>query len=49
MIETLHADQVWDISRTSFIVGLQADGKAKHLGEQVYKDAYGRRFIIKQR
>lgn len=46
MILALTMNQVRDPNRGSFYVKLQADGKAKHLGKQVYKDAFGVRFII---
>lgn len=48
MVETLFQDQVQDVSRGSFLVGV-VPTKQKHLGELVYEDARGRKFIIIER
>lgn len=49
MIQVVYADQYWDFSRTSFFVGVQNDGRRAHSNEPVYKDAFGRRFVIRER
>jgi hypothetical protein len=45
-IEVLHPDQVWDVTRTCFFVKLETVQGKRHLGQPVYKDATGRRFVI---
>lgn len=44
----LHPDQVWDVSRTSFLLGLTSSNR-RHLGEPVYVDSFGRKLIIVER
>lgn len=45
-VEVLHPDQVWDLGRGCFFVNMKPDGKAKFMGEPVYTEASGRRFIV---
>jgi len=44
-VAVLHPDQVWDVSRECFFLGLQPT-KQKHIGEVVYKDVFGRLMVI---
>lgn len=46
MIHVLMMCQVQDPNRGSFYVKVEPDGRATHLGHQVYKDVNGVKFII---